>query len=181
MTLDELFGSVCAACSERDRPFITSNISKDGKSLSVYFYRQLAMRFMIGKKVSHVELDANYIKEPTEIASEYKMIGAEAGGKVRLYLNRDFNYAAFSAVVQKICTDCKEWAPVNLFGCCSLYVECSDEKECLRWRDEEYLGCSYRRNLEAGRIFYGHCRHIDGFDRTERKSGREAIAPPDSF
>ena len=110
---------------------------------------------MIGKKVSHVELNADYIKEPAEIASEYTMIEAEAGPRIRLYLNDDFKNVAFSALVQKICTDFKEWAPVNLFGCCSLYVECSDEKECLRWRDEEYLGCAYRRNLEAGRIFYG--------------------------
>lgn len=155
MTLEEWLGSVCATCSEKDRPFITANFSKDGKFLSVYFYRQLAMRLMIGKKVSHVELDADYIKEPAEIASEYTMIEADAGSKIRLYLNEGFNHAAFSAVVQRICADCKEWAPVNLFGCCSLYLECSNERECLRWRDEEYLGCAYRRNLEAGRIFYG--------------------------
>jgi len=161
MTLEALFDSVCAACSEKDRPFISPKYSKDGKCLSVYFYKQLAMRFMVGRKVSHVELDAGYIKEPAEIASQHAMSEAESGSKLRLYLNEDFNHAAFSAVVDKICADCKENAPVNLFGCCSLYVECSDEKECIRWRDEEYLGCAYRRNLEAGRIFYGRNATID--------------------
>lgn len=43
----------------------------------------------------------------------------------------------------------------NTFGCCHLFTECSDERKCLH-RDQEYaLGCAYRKNLEAGRIFYG--------------------------
>lgn len=42
------------------------------------------------------------------------------------------------------------------FGCCSLYIECSDAKQCLRdVNNSEYTGCYYRKNLEAGRIFYG--------------------------
>lgn len=43
----------------------------------------------------------------------------------------------------------------ELFGCCSLNEECSDAMQCLRLNDPEYSNCGYRRNLEAGRIFYG--------------------------
>ena len=45
-------------------------------------------------------------------------------------------------------------------GCCSQYRECSDKKMCLHAADPDYAGCSYRRNLEDGRIFYGV--HADG-------------------
>lgn len=40
----------------------------------------------------------------------------------------------------------------ELFGCCNSYVECSNAGHCIR---QDYTGCYYRKNLEAGRIFYG--------------------------
>jgi len=43
----------------------------------------------------------------------------------------------------------------EVFGCCSSYVECSNDGKCLHPREEFYLGCQYRKNLEVGRIFYG--------------------------
>lgn len=43
----------------------------------------------------------------------------------------------------------------ELFGCCSLNEECSDARECLHKSNSDYDGCMYRKNLEAGRIFYG--------------------------
>jgi len=44
---------------------------------------------------------------------------------------------------------------MSTFGCCGLYVECSNEKKCLQLGNDNYIGCQYRKNLEAGRIFYG--------------------------
>ena len=41
------------------------------------------------------------------------------------------------------------------FGCCSDYIKCSDNMECTRIGNSEYKGCSYKFNLEKGRIFYG--------------------------
>lgn len=43
----------------------------------------------------------------------------------------------------------------EVFGCCSSYQECSDINRCLYNENPEYSGCQYRKNLEAGRIFYG--------------------------
>ena len=50
----------------------------------------------------------------------------------------------------------------EIFGCCNDFMKCSDEKKCLYPEDRFYNGCQYRRNLEAGRIFYGKNRNIDG-------------------
>lgn len=46
------------------------------------------------------------------------------------------------------------------FGCCNDFNLCSDAKRCLKESDPFYLGCQYRKNLEAGRIFYGKNRNI---------------------
>ncbi len=41
------------------------------------------------------------------------------------------------------------------YGCCHLYEECSNAKRCVS-KDKMYAtGCMYKRNLDAGRIFYG--------------------------
>ena len=47
------------------------------------------------------------------------------------------------------------------FGCCSRYVKCSDEKKCIHPDFLTSLACAYKRNLEAGRIFYGKNRNVD--------------------
>lgn len=49
---------------------------------------------------------------------------------------------------------------VETFGCCSKYVECSDNKKCLCTDLIFRLGCQYKKNLEAGKIFYGKNKTI---------------------
>lgn len=49
----------------------------------------------------------------------------------------------------------------NRFGCCDLYVQCSDAKKCIH-KDQSYArNCWYRANLENGRIFYGVNRNVE--------------------
>lgn len=46
------------------------------------------------------------------------------------------------------------------YGCCHLFNECSSAKKCVS-KDKIYSTvCSYRKNLEAGRIFYGENKTI---------------------
>lgn len=46
------------------------------------------------------------------------------------------------------------------FGCCARYVECSDEKKCTNPDKMMSFACAYKKNLEAGRIFYGKNKTI---------------------
>jgi len=46
------------------------------------------------------------------------------------------------------------------YACCSSYVECSDAKHCTHENLLYAKKCIYRRNLEAGKIFYGKNRTI---------------------
>lgn len=41
------------------------------------------------------------------------------------------------------------------FGCCDLYEKCSDAKRCLHPSFFRRTVCAYKKNLEAGRVFYG--------------------------
>ena len=41
------------------------------------------------------------------------------------------------------------------FGCCDLYVKCSDAKKCLHPSRFRSTVCAYRKHLESGRVFYG--------------------------
>lgn len=52
-------------------------------------------------------------------------------------------------------------APVESFGCCSKYIECSDAKKCINLDKKMAQGCQYKENLKNGKIFYGknkNCR-----------------------
>lgn len=44
--------------------------------------------------------------------------------------------------------------PSDKFGCCSKYKECSKAKKCLHDNLFYSKACWYRKNLEAGKIFY---------------------------
>lgn len=50
--------------------------------------------------------------------------------------------------------------PDDIFGCCHLYEQCSDVGHCLQGIDYK-RSCSYAKNLDTGRIFYGKNRNID--------------------
>lgn len=46
------------------------------------------------------------------------------------------------------------------FGCCHLYMECSNAKKCLHVNKLYAKSCSYRKHLVQGRIFYGKNRNV---------------------
>lgn len=46
------------------------------------------------------------------------------------------------------------------FGCCSKYVQCSDNLACIQKDLRIRLGCLYKKNLENNRIFYGKNKNI---------------------
>lgn len=48
----------------------------------------------------------------------------------------------------------------STFGCCSRFVECSDQKKCIHENKLYSKACAYRRNLDAGRIFYGKNKNV---------------------
>lgn len=47
-----------------------------------------------------------------------------------------------------------DYVPSHSFGCCHRFKECSLEKQCIHPDLFYAKGCQYRKNLEAGKVFY---------------------------
>ncbi len=48
----------------------------------------------------------------------------------------------------------------DTFGCCNDFERCSDALQCLHPENRFYNGCMYRKNLEAGKVFYGKNKNV---------------------
>lgn len=57
--------------------------------------------------------------------------------------------------------ECYKEGAVEIFGCCSRYRECSDQKKCIHPDIKEAQGCMYKFSLEKGQIFYGKNCNVD--------------------
>lgn len=49
----------------------------------------------------------------------------------------------------------------HTFDCCGRYMQCSDAMRCIHPNPIDALGCTYKKHLQQGRIFYGKNRNID--------------------
>ena len=47
------------------------------------------------------------------------------------------------------------------FDVCSRYLQCSDALQCVDPDPKHALGCSYKKKLENGIVFFGKNRNID--------------------
>ncbi len=148
----ELFLEGVKAACPKDARFIELRPSKNGKHQFIHMYQQSAMKIVINEKATFIEIDAKYVPKPDVIAKNYKLL---ADGAYRLYVDIFFDCDAFYSLMAAICTDKKESLATESFGCCNFFRTCSDEKHCLFEDNLDYLGCYYRKHLEAGRIFYG--------------------------
>ena len=59
----------------------------------------------------------------------------------------------------------------DAFGCCGKYLQCSDAKKCVHDDLVYAMACAYRKNLEAGNIFYGKNKNIDIANIDVEKNG----------
>ena len=50
--------------------------------------------------------------------------------------------------------------PIEQFGCCSRYIECSNLLKCVNLDKKLARGCQYKQNLKNNRIFYGKNKNI---------------------
>lgn len=81
----------------------------------------------------------------------------------RIFISK--NFYDFQKFVDYIFTFCEKYVdehyiPDHLFDCCHRYMECSDKIQCTC---PDYLyskGCTYRKKLEKGIVFFGKNRNI---------------------
>lgn len=127
----------------------------DGRTVSYKCCGGLLFYLVDNGKLPFVK--TNEIKEPTNIhkaATQYK------SGEYKYPLNSSFRYRQFLLAMVTACQTKQIARASDQFGCCNDFIRCSDAKRCLYTNVTEMRGCLYRKNLEAGHIFYGINKNI---------------------
>ena len=134
---------------------ITLDQLKDGKTIAVKVSGAVLLYLTIGANSAYIK--APGISDATTItsdASRYK------DGAYKLPVDRNFNYDRFLEVMAERCKELYIASVSASFGCCNDFLLCSNAKKCIKSNDPFYKGCQYRKNLEAGHIFYGENKTV---------------------
>lgn len=143
---------------EEEDAFTWNDLSNKGRSY--YFYGQKIFEFYPGEGLkARLKL----------IGKDLRALGIEKENMLddNLYTVNEANLSSdlLEALIGILSSRKKEIFRNTIteeFGCCNDFMKCSDAKECLYPQDRFFNGCQYRRNLEAGKIFYGKNRNIKG-------------------
>lgn len=134
---------------------ITIEQLKDGRTISFKSSGSLLFYLTIGSSTTFIK--AADLDDPNAItprASMYK------DGAAKLPVDSSFAYDAFVQVMGERCMALYNANMSSTFGCCNDFLLCSDALKCIKSDDPYYKGCMYRKNLEAGIVFYGKNRTI---------------------
>lgn len=130
-----------------------------GDLSSVYFLNSNMIFFQIRirKKTKYLLIPESYISRLPSTTSTCKTKSTE--GMIRIAVHSAEDILSYTEVLREILSDITK--RYHLFGCCSRYEACSDARKCIHPDIKFALGCKYRQNLMAGKIFYGKNRNID--------------------
>ncbi len=74
---------------------------------------------------------------------------------LKIYVNEIEEIYKLKDALKKIYVFLYNNEPVNTYGCCSRFIECSDSLKCINPDKKLARRCMYRGNLEKGKVFYG--------------------------
>ena len=137
---------------EKDDDLFSWNATSNGRSYSFY-----------GTKVFEFTPRKNkMVNSKLKVAPEVlKTMGIEAEAYSVLVIVTDTEMNAFVDALKKRKRILFRNLISETFGCCNDFMRCSEAEACIHQDDRFYNGCTYRTNLEQGRIFYGSKRNID--------------------
>lgn len=118
--------------------------------IGFYFDGQLYIKFSVKNGTLNTTQEL-YRELLSGVPCETLSGSAAPKGGVKVTLPYDEQAAFFSEALEYLIKNKK---PANKFGCCSQYETCSREKKCVHENRFYAKGCSYRENLEGGRVFY---------------------------
>lgn len=159
--LDTIINSISdELIPQKEREKITFNVNKNG-SVSFMVFKNILLKITFQKTRMFIEirkLDSINIEDLSKKFEEIKYKENEL--YIKIYIN-DIND------INKISTELKGIyrylylnEPVDIFGCCSRYIECSDALKCINPDKKLAKGCQYMDNLKSGKIFYGRNKNI---------------------
>lgn len=89
---------------------------------------------------------------PYPTSLNYKEVKSDKINQHLLMFNDDVNALEYIKSLIEYCLSIYESSVT--FGCCSKYMECSKQKECLHENKLYSTGCMYRKKIENGVIYF---------------------------
>lgn len=78
-----------------------------------------------------------------------------------VWLHADISVPQDLSYIEDVICESYDDSPFrDSFACCGLYEKCSDALKCIHADLQYAKACQYRKNLEAGHIFYGKNKNI---------------------
>ena len=125
---------------------------------SVYFLKSgcLICKIRMRKKFWYVTIPSGYAAH-LPAGAKVSILSSDSGA-AKISISAPGDVAVCRDAVCEILRD--KIHTFRTFDCCGRFEACSDAGHCVHPDPEEALGCSYKRNLSKGRIFYGKNKNI---------------------
>ena len=125
---------------ETDPDAFTWSDTKNGRSY--FFYGKKAFEFV------------------TDIPSKAKLRIQQDNGKPIVLTSNSPDLLHYVEVLKNMKREIFRNLITETFACCNDFERCSDALMCLHSQNRFYNGCVYRKNLEAGKVFYGKNKNV---------------------
>lgn len=125
---------------------------------TIWFCKSAVLKFKEIEYGARIEIAKKYL-ENFKIEEDGVRFTKSEPEWAKIVLNDQF-IEKILANIENVFKQCYLDEPVEGFGCCSRYTECSDEKKCIHPDPKISKGCYYKTNLDSGLIFYGKNRNI---------------------
>lgn len=122
---------------------------------SIEFFEVSILRVKCGKNKNWVSLKKSF--QPLLLSFSFIIIEQVKSEDpwIRILINSLEEIRQLHPLFLKLCEEAYSLVNNEIFSCCSRYVQCSDEKECIQPNKLLATGCAYGKHLKNGRIFYG--------------------------
>ena len=147
---NETSKSICIY--EPDYPATKTDINNPGKN-------SVVLNIQIAQTIELLIRNHQFNSLELPITATVKVVPSDTTFKHVIFETSDTNIISYIRENIKYCLSHYS-SKAKTFGCCSKFTECSDARKCVHENKLYSTACSYRSNLESGKIFYGKNKNI---------------------
>lgn len=130
----------------------------DGKS--IFFFKSMIAKVKFSKQNNcfYIAIQMDYVNEFNHVSLQ-KMRNVKGWIRFPIVSVESLNLLedSFSKLYSLLESD---YSNNGMFGCCHLYEQCSDKKQCIH-KDIVFSNCCwYKENLKNNKIFYGKNKNV---------------------
>ncbi len=150
----EIYQVICSMLSNEDEDYKNISIEHKKTYTNIYFFDSCYLRVKALRKTNYISVYKIFKKslKQLEINSIKK---SQNNNWINIYFDDLQEIHNLKDLIVEIYNYVYMKSSKDVFGCCHLYVECSDAKKCIHTDRNFYRNCQYRTNLINGKIFYG--------------------------